>query len=222
MLSKSRREKTLVYLSMIFVVAFVTLAVSTPAWSDGVITTDTFLYTDSASRGQVKLVETHSRSGAVDTWDYLINNLSYNPLPGTSNGLSGFTITFPQVVPELGGIFNPAGWIVSCCAGSTGTPPNGVEWDIRNTALTNTPLGIMPGGSGDFGFTTANRKDLIWPRGFMTTPGGWMHTWERGVQTNIFSDGSISGPGPVPEPATLTLLGSGLGMLFLKLRRKSA
>ncbi len=212
-----RRLNPFVKLIWLSCSTLICLFVSTPAWSDGVITTDTFLYTDPASGGQVDLVETHSRSGTVDTWDYMINNVSYDPMPGTSNGLSGFTITFPQPVPELSGIFNPAGWLVNCCAGSFGAPPDGVEWDIRN----DLGLGIMPGFTGDFGFTTGNRVDLVWDRGFMTTPGGWTHTWENGVQANIFTDGSISGPGPaVPEPASLLLLSTGLlGAAGLRWRR---
>lgn len=200
--------------------ALALLALATPGWSvplqpgEVLLNTHEFLYTDPDSKGQVKLIESHFRRGAVDRFDYEVQNLSYDPVPGSTNGLSGFTITFPAPVPELAGIYNPAGWEVSCCAGVFGTPPDGVEWDNEDGP------GVMPGEAAEFGFLTANRADIVWPRGFQTIPGGWMHTWQLGAQTFIFNDDRISGPGRLPEPATLLLVAGGLIALGGLGRRK--
>lgn len=139
-------------------------------------------------------------------WKYDVTNHTYDPNPGTSNGLSGFETAIPGAA-DLADMTAPnSGWVFDCCSGQP------AEYDIRNSA----GLGIMPGESGSFSFTSLP--------GPITNSTGWWHTWENDSQTNIrnFSEfANATGPEIplIPEPETYAMLLAGLGLLGWKLRR---
>jgi hypothetical protein len=152
--------------------------------------------------------------GSFYLWEYTVQNQSYDPTPGTTNGFSGFELNLPGgFVADLGNVTNPsAGWENNCCSGLP------MEWDIRDT----TGLGIMPGSSGIFSFTTL-------PRSITTANDGWFHTWAGGVQTDLVFYGADNAPfapdllTPIPEPATLLLFGTtaaGLGLARWRRRHR--
>lgn len=144
-------------------------------------------------------------------WKYDVTNLTYDPNPGTSNGFSGFETALPSGVPDLADRRAPnSGWEFDCCSGQP------VEYDIRNSA----GLGIMPGESGSFSFTSSPRP--------ITNSTGWWHSWDNDGQTDIrnFSDFiGATGPevpltSPIPEPETYAMLLIGLGLVGFVARRK--
>lgn len=152
-------------------------------------------------------------NGAFYLWEYTVFNNSYDPNPGTSNGFSGFELALPGgFPPDLGNVTSPsAGWESNCCSGLP------MEWDIRNSI----GLGIMPGFSGIFSFTTL-------PRVIQTADDGWFHTWQFDGQSDIVSYGADNAPlapdllrPPIPEPATLLLLATGLAVVTLRRRRRA-
>jgi hypothetical protein len=142
-------------------------------------------------------------------WKYDVTNHTYDPNPGTSNGFSGFDLAI-QGAPGLGlaDLRAPnSGWEFDCC----GQP---VEYDIRNSA----GLGIMPGESGSFSFTSL-------PGPITNSTGGWWHSWENNSQTDVrFFSQFTDATGPeiplIPEPETYTMLIVGLGLVGFIVRRK--
>lgn len=149
-------------------------------------------------------------------WKYTVTNNSYDPEPGITNGFSGFQLG--SFIPEISNIFAPDGpietsnWEYECCAGP-------VEWDLPD----DEGLGIMPGETGVFGFTTAPR--------FISTSNGWFHSWANETQVEILNftvDTAPEVPGelkpvPVPEPSTVlgATLALGLGTLSRKQKKKN-
>jgi hypothetical protein len=140
-------------------------------------------------------------------WKYDVTNHTYDPNPGTSNGFSGFELATGGA-PDLADLTAPnSGWEFGCCAGP-------VEYDIRN----NAGLGIMPGESGSFSFTSL-------PRPVTNSTGGWWHSWENNSQTDVRSFSQFTNAtGPeiplIPEPETYTMLIVGLGLVGFIVRRK--
>ena len=150
--------------------------------------------------------------GANYLWKYIVTNNTYDPNPGTSNGFAGFELALPFFPPDFGNPTAPsAAWIDNCCSFLPW------EWDIMNTG----GLGIMPGGRGEFSFTTL-------PRLITTADAGWFHTWQFDTQTDIIPYGADNAPlapdssetGRIPEPGTLWLLGIGGLALVSRLRKK--
>lgn len=140
-------------------------------------------------------------------WEYTVDNNSYNPSPGLSNGFSGFELFLPSPIPEIGDTTpGPPAWEINCCSG------NPVEWDRRNSV----GLGIMPGGTGIFSFTTDPRLVAI-------NDSGWFHTWIADVQTDIVGTPGmhvplVPGLTPIPEPGSLAFFCIG-GVALLALSR---
>jgi hypothetical protein len=130
-------------------------------------------------------------------WQYTVTNNSYDPNPGTSNGFSGFETALPIAVADLGDVFAPnADWEIDCCSGQP------VEWDIRNSD----GLGVMPGETGVFGFTSLPR--------LITNSTGWFHTWQGDAQTDLVFYPAGDGP-EVPDVLQPPLQVPGPGSLFL-------
>ena len=167
-----------------------------------------FSWTDPASEGTISLVEeVFEGCQGIDaagvpffnphdmTFQYAVVNQTYNPLPGITNGFSGFQIIFNQAIPELYNQQSPivgGPWVQNAFSGQS--PPFGVEWDVP---FGPPNPGIMPGQLGIFSFCTAEREDIIVnsppvnPLGM--GPNGWAHSWSGG-QAFIFN-----GPNSIPD-----------------------
>jgi len=208
-------------------VLFLVLTVTVPTQA-AVLSTDTITITDPSSLGSISLTSTvyDNFGGDFTKWlfEYDVNNISYDPFPGsglpgsgTTNGLSGYQIVFPLDILSLADQFAPAGWFLNCCGV---TPPFGAEADIDNSA----GLGLTIGDSGLFGFTTPAFTPFS-----NAYEGSWAHSWIDNGQAFIFDQRSDAdsdiGPivptgAPIPEPSTLLLFGIGvLGILCLGWQR---
>lgn len=157
-------------------------------------------YTDPVSSGAVDITLRvyDGQPGGRYLWEYTVDNISFDPIPGTTNGFSGFELYLPSPIPEIADVMAPdtiPPWEVNCCSG------NPVEWDIRDAL----GPGVMPGDSGVFSFTTM-------PRAIAINDDGWFHSWHGGGQVNIVDTPGmhvpwVPGLQPVPEPSTLSLFG---------------
>lgn len=119
-------------------------------------------------------------------WVYTVHNFTYDPVPATSNGFSGFELALPQFVPDIANVTAPDGippWLVNCCSGQP------VEWDLPNYA-DNVGGGTMPGQTEVYSFSTLPR--------LITASTGWFHTWQFGGQTEITYYPAGDGP-EVPD-----------------------
>lgn len=184
--------------------AFGALVVSGPA-SAGLLA-----HFDHSYLGGAVEIDLDVYSGAPDApagkylWKYTVTNISYDPTPGSSNGFSGFELFLPSPIPEIADITDPApGWEHNCCSGLP------QEWDIRNS----NGLGIMPGQTGIFSFTTDPRLVAI-------NDAGWFHSWVSDLQTSTNPTVGmhvplVPGLVPIatPAPGTVLLLGLGIAAL---------
>lgn len=132
------------------------------------------------------------------TFQYTVDNVSFDPVPGITNGFSGFQLRFPQAVPELYNQQSPAvggPWAQNAFSGLF--PPFGTEWDV------NLPdMGIMPGQSGVFSFCTFERADVV-----VDAPdAGWFHTWGLPVPEPIIdADGITTADAGLPGAVTVAI-----------------
>ena len=165
---------------------------------------DTYNIVDPGSGGSVNLevwvLDNAGGDYSMNTWYYGVDNIDYDPIPGTSNGLSGFQLVFTEAITEFADQTAPnANWQMNAFSGQF--PPWAAEWDITNTG----GLGVMPGDKQWFSLTTGIREVVV------ADTGGWMHSWINDGQSSTFSLGEIATPGAkVPEPSTLLLFGTGL------------
>ena len=136
---------------------------------DILLSTATYEWTDPASGQEVEITENVYKTGDLMKWEYVVYNIDYDPEPGITNGFSGFQIVFPQQVPEVANQMSPAiggPWHQNAYSGTA--PPWGVEWD------TPYGVGIMPGQTGVFSYTTEEReREVVSPNS-----AGWAHTWK--------------------------------------------
>lgn len=164
-----------------------------------------FSWTDPESGGQVDVVQ-EVFEGCVDaagvfhehdmTFQYVVTNIDYDPVPGVTNGFSGFQIIFPGSVPELYNQQSPAvggPWQQNAFSGQF--PPFGVEWDAPLPGV-----GILPGETGVFSFCTFEREDVvIEAEGAGRGPAGWGHTWGDPIPEPIIdADGTASSGQGIP------------------------
>jgi hypothetical protein len=193
------------------------LVVSGQAAQALTIATNSVTVTDPGSGGTVTIVSAVEDNFLGDfsklEFTYTVTNHSYDPLPGFTNGLSGFQSVFLGPVPGVADQFGPPAWFFNCCGGSS--PPFGAEWDIDNSS----GFGVAVGSTDVFGYTVPVGN--VWTDLYA---GGWMHSWDNNSQVNIFNivDNttglSILTP-VVPEPGTGLLLGLGLAGLGAVRRR---
>ena len=165
-----------------------------------------FKWTDPDSGGSVIITE-NVYEGCYDvdgsfnphdmTWEYVVYNIDYDPIPGLTNGFSGFQVIFPGPVDELYNQLSPAiggPWEQNAYSGVL----NGAEWDAPLP-----DVGIMPGETGVFSFCANEREDVV-------TEGNWAHTWGLGVPEPIIdADGTLSPLSGVPG-AVEVAIGSAL------------
>ena len=192
-MKETKRYKIISMLALMLAATLI-FSGSSAAFEEGglvLLNSHDFTWTDPESEGSVIITENvyegcYNVDGSFNphdmTWEYVVNNIDYNPILGATNGFSGFQLQFPQQVPELYGQVSPPGaWEMNAYSGVF--PPWGAEWDIKNSL----GLGIMPGEEGVFSFCTYEREDVVVEsQGIGSGPAGWAHTWLNDVQVNIF------------------------------------
>jgi hypothetical protein len=180
------------------------------AFHDGgliLLNSHSYTWTDPESGGMVEFTENVYEGCLLPTgeflphdmtFEYIVLNLSYDPIPGITNGFSGFQILFPQQVPEVHNQISPAiggPWQQNAFSGQF--PPWGVEWDVPLP-----DMGIMPGQTGTFSYCTFEREDV------MAEPvdSGWVHTWGVPYEEPIIdADGSASRFDGVPGAVEVSI-----------------
>jgi hypothetical protein len=186
----------------ILLIASLFASVATPALLDTF--THTYGFGGDPSAVVITLRVFDAQPGGRYLWEYTVENNSFDPNPGQSNGFSGFELFLPSVIAEVADVMpGPPDWDVNCCSGRP------IEWDRRNS---DGP-GIMPGSSGIFSFTTL-------PRVVAVNNSGWFHSWQSDVQTDIVTTTGmhvplVPGLEPiVPEPGTMGTVGA-VAVLFV-------
>jgi hypothetical protein len=187
-----------------------------------------------ADGGQIILslnLDTTSAAGRY-VWTYTIKNPGYGEYsnltpynPAGGNGLSGFYIVFPDVIPDLSSSMNEGSvqWESDCC-----TPPgSGDEWDMPAAPGPYDVWGpgIMPGESLWFSFQTDHRIPMLKTA---NPAGSHMHSWDTQPTQIAFFVGDIFVPGQLgdyvppatPEPASLLLLLTGTAPVLWRRRRR--
>lgn len=201
------RFYSLLTIIFLWMITYSTTSVAT------LISSDTYLWTDPDSGGSisidVKVYDNFNGDYTKNKWDYSISNISFDPVPGESNGFSGFALIFPNAITDLANQFGPTGWDMNCCGIE---PPGGATWDISNSSGS----GILIGQTADFGFSTnAGECIVVNPCPFC---GSFGYTYINGFPSNLFASNLTV---PCPEPPTLTLIGLG-SLLISRMRKERA
>jgi hypothetical protein len=156
------------------------LVMSVQSAQAAALATNTITVTDPASGGSVTIVSVVEDNFLGDfskhEFRYTVTNNSFDPTPGTSNGLSGFQSIFLASVAGVADQYGPVSWFFNCCGGSP--PPVGAEWDIDNTS----GFGVAVGANDVFGYSVP--AGTSWTS---TWTGSWMHSWEFDTQANTFN-----------------------------------
>ena len=63
----------------------------------GIISDNTYIWMEPATDGQISIHVTVETLGAKYLWRYMLTNLSYEPIPGATNSVSGFNIFMWQL-----------------------------------------------------------------------------------------------------------------------------
>lgn len=137
----------------------------------GIIFSNTHIYGDISIK--VDVHDNYLGDFTKYQWVYTVHNFTFDPVPGTSNGFSGFELALPLFVADIANVTAPDGippWLINCCSGQP------VEWDLPN-ANDNVSGGTMPGQTEVYSFSTLPR--------LITASTGWYHTWVSNVQTAI-------------------------------------
>jgi hypothetical protein len=148
------------------------------------------IYTNTHNYGDITIkVDVHDNYLGDFTkyqWVYTVHNLTYDPVPGITNGFTGFELALPVFVADIADITAPDGippWVINCCSGQP------VEWDLPN-AVDVVGGGTMPGQTEIYSFSTLPR--------LITSSTGWYHTWE--FDSQFFITYYPAGDGPeVPD-----------------------
>ena len=168
-----------------------------PIQTDAIIFSNTHIYGFGTDPTAVIIrVDVHNNYFGDFTkyhWVYTVHNNSYDPIPGVTNGFTGFETMLPAAVPDIANISAPDGigpWVINTYSGAP------VEWDLPNF-VDNVGGGTMPGQIEVYGFSTLPR--LIVPS------TGWFHTWQSNVQTDIVNyppGNEIEVPDVLSHPGT--------------------
>lgn len=180
----------------------------------GVIFSDSYLWTDPASSGQARIAVQAFDNFAGDfdryDWRYTVENLTYDPIPGTTNGFSGLHFVFAlPTVPGIGNQHGPAEWVFNQDhAGLDILPvpavlPFGIGWDA-----TPAMLGLLPGTSSEFSFTTPDNVIVL------VSHLQVAHTWQNGTPVNFF--GGLLATPATPEPTTEVMLMLGMAVMLFR------
>jgi len=128
---------------------------------------------------------------------------TFDPVPGTTNGLSSLQLFFGGPVPDVTDQAAPAGWILNELV----EPPFGVGFDLPNGG----GFGAGPNGSATFSFAV--------PAGTAFTDDGTLGSLAASHSLDVAFGGVElveDGHGPivpVPEPTSLLLVAGGLALL---------